>query len=897
MLVTTQHNSDLEDLRRMATQVSTHCPDIRQLARDIAKDLLTRHNLAGHDPDHVYFHRFHSGSSSPRTFSGWQHYSPPYQSLTLPQLVMHRFSADEQDNADQLALYTGFYSDGPGQDAYDEHNEIPLTPREVLEHFWEIDFSKNFHQRLDNFWSHYADAYRTLAKATFLAKVLEASAQKGNCALAQRARQVAAALSGELTWPPTLRQLQRMTTPPQGFRLCSFDIGGHIASDILRVVMDDGCQLLYIPGEVDALQLFSNDREVYSWILAHTRIAQDRARFMSHFPLSSHGESDPNVGLEHLLEIIRSQWHSTTPKGLNTLDKTVHDDAFSHLRDAARQRMIDDAHFALRSNADLRKQLWIGYLAAVGKVFGPMAAVDWPVALAVVGAGLAETGLNIDQAINGYTTAERQAGVTGAILAGINTLFNATLLRASGVNAGTEIEELAEIDETAEGSGSRLEPAEEQQLASDELEPATLAEIEAWVPTSFRQSELAPLLESLESNEILRNAPDGGRFQGIFVQDGKQYAMVGDETYQVRYVTELKTWVIIDPDIPYSFTRTIAIGMDDAGNWRLLEPLGLKGGTPRFLLKAWGRLAPRPALPPLEPSPYEVPEPEREALKLAANGRQDLALSDPDSGGPYSRYRQLRDQLAADAQQYFSSFVQPPRPSIPEIPHTASAKEILRGLYEQSNGLVIGESHTQQSAKQFLINNLRQLKKQGVDVLYVEHFMTDFQQADMDLFNQTGTMPAELKAYVENHDYMATLGKPTPYTLKKVLYEAHRQNVRLQAIDCMASYRQAWYVKPSPIIRQEMMNFFAHRIIAADQAQRGAGRWVALVGNSHANTFGGAPGLSELQGAIGLRIEDIEIGQVGSIGADPGLWDEVEGEALFVRNDLLLQVPISRPWM
>ncbi|MNP77406.1 hypothetical protein D3C76_1748290 [compost metagenome] len=79
--------------------------------------------------------------------------------------------------------------------------------------------------------------------------------------------------------------------------------------------------------------------------------------------------------------------------------------------------------------------------------------------------------------------------------------------------------------------------------------------------------------------------------------------------------------------------------------------------------------------------------------------------------------------------------------------------------------------------------------------------------------------------------------------------------------------------------------------------RRGAGRWVALVGNSHVNTFNRVPGLSELQGAIGLRIEDIEIGQAGSIGADSGFWDEVDGEHFFVRNDLLLQVAISRPWM
>ncbi|NER62176.1 hypothetical protein G3435_23850, partial [Pseudomonas sp. MAFF212428] len=36
---------------------------------------------------------------------------------------------------------------------------------------------------------------------------------------------------------------------------------------------------------------------------------------------------------------------------------------------------------------------------------------------------------NIDQAITGHTTAQRQAGVLGALQSAINTLFNATLLK------------------------------------------------------------------------------------------------------------------------------------------------------------------------------------------------------------------------------------------------------------------------------------------------------------------------------------------------------------------------------------------------------------------------------------------------------------------------------------
>ncbi|MNE47606.1 hypothetical protein D3C80_1420180 [compost metagenome] len=203
----------------------------------------------------------------------------------------------------------------------------------------------------------------------------------------------------------------------------------------------------------------------------------------------------------------------------------------------------------------------------------------------------------------------------------------------------------------------------------------------------------------------------------------------------------------------------------------------------------------------------------------------------------------------------------------------------------------------QRGARQLLINNMGNLHRQGVNVLYLEHFMTDFQQAALDLFNRTGTLPDTLKAYIEDFDAQSAPFESTPYTLKKVLYAAHANNVRVQAIDCLASYRQAWHERPSLTTRQQMMNYFAHRVIALDQAARGSSKWVALVGNTHANNFMGVPGLAELEGATGLRVEDIDIGQPGNIGVDPGLEENLQGEPVLIRSDLRLQAPLSRPWM
>lgn len=881
MSPTLPQQDTLAQLATLAREVSTACPDMRQMAREVALNLLKAHGLDTLEPDRVYFHRFHGVASSPRTFNGWQHHQPPYQSQTLPQLVMARFTSDEQEASDLLDQFTGFYSTGPAGTTFDESNEIRLAPKAVMDTLWQIDLSSDFQTRMTAFWANHHDNYRLLAKSSFMSKVLEACTHSPASALAQRCREAALSLTGKAHWPPSMTDLREEIMPTGAVRLCTFDIGGHRASDILRLVRDDGSQLLYLPGEEPALRPFSDARELFAWVLAQTCDERDRARFLNHFALASQTQDGDQTGLPQLLEIMRRQWAASTPEGLNTAEISLQQDAFTWLRDAAQKRMAADANFALRSNADLRKQLWVGYLQTFNRVFGPMAPGAWPIALAATGAGLAETALDIDLAVHAPTTAQRQSAVIAAILAGLNTLFNAAILYSAGVNAEGEL---------------AAEPVEPAPVAEAELEPATAAEIAAWVPKGFAAADTDELLETLESNEILTSAPGNSRFQGVITEQRKFYAMVGDLTYQVRFISELNTWAIIDPENPFSPTSTLPLRRAPDGSWQIAERLGLRGGTPRFLLKAWGRLQPRPALPALEPTPYEVAPEHQPSLLRAANGQENYALAESPSS-PYTLYRELRDALEADARAFYRSTEPVPRPELPELAANASGSNLVRALYAERNGLVIGESHVERGARQFLINHMGQLRQQGVRVIYLEHFMTDFQQAELDLFNQTGTLAPALKRYVDTFDAYSTILESTPYTMKKVLYAAHAQGVRVQGIDCLASYRQAWYVEPSLTTRQQMMNYYAHRIIALDQSTRGTSKWVALVGYSHVNSYMGVPGMADLEGVIGLRVRDIEIGQPRIIGADPGFADDLLGEQVFVKSDLLLQAPLSRPWM
>lgn len=887
MPLTTQQTFDQEQLQKLARQLVKYCPDMRQMAREAAIQILKKHNHGNLDPDTVYLHRFKGAQNNPRTSSGWEHREIPYESLTLPQLVMQRFDVNDQDNADLLSYRTGFYSDGATKGMFDEHNEVSMAPRDVLADLWKIDFCSTFGQSVTTFWKRHADNFRTLAKANFLSKLLETCKHEHNAEKLARYRRVASALVGTADWPPSLNQLQQQAPPVQGVRLCTFDIGGHVATDILRVELDDGYQLLYTPGEVDALQLFTSHSELYWWVLQNTNAAKNRARFMSHFAARDRGEKTSAVGLNHLIDVLFYHWGSTRHDAINQLDTTLQVDAFTHLRDAARQRMIDDAHFSLRSNADLRKQLWIGYLKAFGSLASAMAAIDWPIALAAVGAGLADTGLNIDQAVNGHTTAQRKAGVIGAVLAAIDTLFNAAMLASPAVTG--EIELIPE------------EPPAPAPTEPEEPSMVTPQEVAEWVPAPLIPAERSQVLAPFETNVLLDGEATGsGKFQGVYTLNEGLYVQIDGFPYRVRYVGELQSWVIVDPQNPFSFYRNVAIRLNDEGAWEPLEQ-GLKGGTPHFFMKIWGNT--QAAAAQRVPTPYEVDAALQPELLEASKGGRNAGLSgrtfnpgNPAQEQAYAQFRSLRNLLADDAATFFSAETVPQRPQLPALQANASARQIINGVYENSEGLVLGESHSELGSKSFLIDNMAQLKQQQVKVLYMEHLMTDFQQADLDVFNRTGRMPEALKAYVKDLDHGWGTDPAKRYTFMEVLHSAQRQGIRVQAIDCMASYRQAWMEAKPTTIRQQMMNFFAHRVIDADQAANGAGKWVALMGNTHSNTFEGVPGVSELQGAIGVRVEDIDIGQPVSVVRDPGLSAIDDGvRPTRVQGDLRLQVPITKP--
>lgn len=930
-------------LKNIAAQVIKACPSLKDTAHEVAAQLLEKYGVVGLDPDQVYFHRFKTAQNLGPSFTGWQHYDEkPYESLTLTQLVIHRFRATDQDNADLLDLYGGFYTAGPDERNFDATNEVRLHGNEVLKDFWAINFSDLYRNKLRAFWNDYSGDFRTLAKCNFLGKAVEA---RENGHLTDEDFQATVnAVIGPLTWPVSLAMLQSESPAGQRLQVYSLDVDGHVATNILRIVDTKGRQILYVPGDNETFHVLETATDMHWWVLQKMNEKAPRSQFLEHFPLADRQQITENV--TDLMNRLVSTWGHSDHHLINQKSQAVTGDAFNWLRDSTRTAMYDEADLSLTSNGDLRKKLWIGYLSAGLKVFGPMAAVGWPVALPVIGASLANMGLNIDQAVNGKTAAERKEGVIGAVLSGIDALFNLPFLKGTGALA--EIGAPSEAAEAGELGESGTVPELEVEEPSEILPP-----LEELPPLTSETGQLPEIPQTYQSNELLDGLTpetETGKYQGIYRLDSDPpYAiLMNDTAYYVRYFTESQGsgfWAIVDPARPNQLIHSLPVRLNGEGIWERMTQLGLKGGGQclgrpctvelELDVREPAPIEPEqpaaepdlPSTPPVaEPQPststdiglvktsYDVEAARQLDLKIWAMGLRETHIQV--QIGPNGRliapdryalhFAEKARMLLISARRFYANLPWanlPPRPAIPAVDGSTTFPDLIAKMLESAPGLVISETPGRITSMRLMIENMTTLARQGVKTLYVRRLLSDFAQADLNAYFKNGIMSDDLQKY------LTRLGTdPSGHFNELELVKTARQNgIRVQATDCAATYRKP--VSLTRIEEQISANHLTADIMFLDKIINDTGKWVVLTGVENTNTFRGLAGISELEGGIGLRIEEVDPGQGESIAVDPGVEIErgpsaqgntMRGTIDTQYADLLLRmeaVPVSRTEM
>ncbi|MFK3798037.1 dermonecrotic toxin domain-containing protein [Pseudomonas sp. NPDC088444] len=519
------------NLRERVTAFMSDYPDVYALAQRAASKIILQHTGTSVDPSMVYWHRFRTASSSAQTFTGWKHNGQPSETLNFIELVMHRFSAADQDASDDLNVYGGFYTAGPDAQTYDERNQVPMLPSDVLRDFWALDFASECKRKVEAFWRHHADDFCAFAKARLLAAAgLELRRKQ---LTPQDFQAVLKAVTGGTATHVTWSMLKSATPLNPDVSVHTFELAGHASRNMLLIGGVEGRQILYRPDVQPAFLCFDDVPTLARWVKARLNDPSARSTLFSSFARGSQRQ------MELAEKIIRS---STPLITIHLQRGGTSTRAFEHLRDIARQEMHEDMHEQLVTSAELRKQMWLGYLGAFIQVAGAFAPIGWPVALTLIGAGIASVGLNIDQALHGSTARLKRAGVIGAIINSIYLLFNLPLL--------------ADL--------RRPVPS----LVTPEVDVITPA----------------GQLEALEGNVALPDAAPTqsmSHYQGVHVlENGESWISLDDRPFRVQYVQDLKLWFIVNPENPFSFSGAKLVRFNEANEWELVGSPGLRGGAP-----------------------------------------------------------------------------------------------------------------------------------------------------------------------------------------------------------------------------------------------------------------------------------------------------------------------------
>ena len=291
-------------------------------------------------------------------------------------------------------------------------------------------------------------------------------------------------------------------------------------------------------------------------------------------------------------------------------------------------------------------------------------------------------------------------------------------------------------------------------------------------------------------------------------------------------------------------------------------------------------------------SDYDIAPPLRESILIQSNqyrGLDTRYLPSAAHREAFYAFKSTRDRLTLDAQQYLSTQTLPARPELSRLNGQTLPEPFMQTVSDsQLAGLVIGEAHSAQSSKAFLIKHMETLKALKFETLYVEHLLTDLHQADLNLFRQSKRLSPTLKDYLQRQDagHMPLYSGANRYF--EVIQQANKYGLRVRALDCTASY----HVKgANPEARNQMFSYFAAQVINADQAAHGPHKWVAFIGSAHTNTHLQVPGLAELQGAVSLHIRDTAPTLSGNIR--PGRWEtNLETRWAALRSDFTLELGV-----
>lgn len=740
---------------------------------------------------------------------------------------------------------------------YDPSTQLEISPKAFRQIVQSSHFEQAYDEAITQFWNKHRENYSTLMRIAFTKAYLQ-QFQEFTLTVAERQLAARAACIGVDKDHDNLT-LEDFLTPYRldpNLTLRVLRIHNSESTDILTIT-DNRSQvsLLYIPGNSSPLHGFNTPADMRKWLVEAARDATQRKMLTNHFDEDNVDSGLVYSGVEEaLVGMLVYPEPATAPGLFNSLlhnnywnpEHYINNPTYPSLGSnpfefTARQIRLRIAKLAARSITSPLDTFKANTLDAMEKA----CILAIPVALAMgnallaefcfVTSGATEMVIGADDMLRGKPHAAQRL-VFGAL--------NALPVAVYGVAKGVR---------SLENLRPRLGLATRQ---DDGRISVTV------IPDT-------PAAGSTESH-IFSPASRPTGLQTIRI-NGDLFL-----TYKTPNALGFFELFVTSPSAPGTLQSTGLYALQSADmNWRRA---GLAGGG--AFRNAWQRIYTLLGGPEHSTlySAYEMPPPVRGTLSSMLTNASSFSENLEPVGSDAQSIRDARKvffekriKLSEDAEVFFANRpFSPMQPMLPRLSLNESQPSIIQKLLHACDGLVIGESHGAVASKAFLIDNMQLLASQGVKRLYFEHLLTDVHMPLLKAFyrSRNALMPEELKAYLN------TIYPPLSdqhFSFVNIVTQARDAGIKVQPIDCTVSYMLRDLPDSADNLRQRMMNYFATEVIEWVQTTKPRpGKWVALVGDTHTNTYKGIPGIAELTSSIGLRIEDATAGGHLGIEVDTG---------------------------
>jgi len=398
----------------LSSRVVTAMPDVAGIARDLAAKRLQQRTGERLDPDATWLHHFDSAVSSSTSFNGWEHSGRPRHSETLTAAWMNNFGASWQDQtANDVNQQAGVYKAGPEAGRYGAENEVRYLASDLRNDIWKDDLQSRISEAQARFWSAHEQDWRAMAKGEFVGQARKAYQAGTLSADGYELAMKGGAPDVGLHAPVTVDQLRNKAAPDASVQAYRFDVNGYASSDIVRFVGKDGRQVMYLPGERQPFHEFRDEAELKNWVIEQARHPDARKALERHFSLYDRQDGIFYTGVDNGLGKLASGKWDGGSVDLYSKSEHIAGDVFDDMARRTRERDASDADTLIKSNAEVRADMWTHYLQAANSTVGMIAGtIGGPIggllAAGAFGAQLAVQGYASSQ---GDTNQQRQAAL------------------------------------------------------------------------------------------------------------------------------------------------------------------------------------------------------------------------------------------------------------------------------------------------------------------------------------------------------------------------------------------------------------------------------------------------------------------------------------------------------